>query len=181
MFYQNFFKMIYIVLLRGVNVSGKNKIIMKDFVKILIENSKLSTIKSYIQSGNFVVKSNINHSKELSDLFSEIILKEYQYKIKAFVYTLDEFKKIFTDYPFTPKGKVDYITFLSKTPEQEQVNNINKGLDTLMLKNNIIYIQYATKYSDSKLNNNYFEKQLDFSATTRNIRTISKLIEIAEK
>ncbi|GGF76365.1 DUF1697 domain-containing protein [Wenyingzhuangia marina] len=173
--------MLYIVLLRGINVSGKHKIIMKEFVDILLKNSKLFSIKSYIQSGNFVVKGNIHHPQEVSDLFSKIILKEYQYKIKAFVYTLDEFKKIFTDYPFPPKDKVDYVTFLSKAPEQEQVNNINKGLDTLMLKNNIIYIQYATKYSDSKLNNNYFEKQLDISATTRNIRTISKLIEIAEK
>lgn len=173
--------MIYIVLLRGVNVSGKNKIIMKGFVKILLENLNLSGVKSYIQSGNFVVESNISNSQELSDLFSEIILKEYEYNIKSFVYTLNDFKKIYDEYPFNLKDKSDYITFLSTIPDEKQITQINKGVDYFMIQNNIIYIQYATKYSDSKLNNNYFEKQLHVSATTRNIKTIRKLVEMAEK
>ncbi|MDO3694451.1 DUF1697 domain-containing protein [Wenyingzhuangia sp. chi5] len=173
--------MIYVVFLRGINVSGKHKIIMKDFVDILLENPKLSVVKSYIQSGNFVVESSLQETKEVSDLFSEIILKEYKYDIKAFAYTLNEFKNIYDDYPFNIREKNDYVTFLSSVPDEEQVNNVNNGADALILKNDVIYIQYATKYSDSKLNNNYFEKQLKVTATTRNIKTVSKLMKIAEK
>ena len=46
----------YIVLLRGINVGGKNIIPMKELVKILAE-SNYQHIKTYIQSGNIVLQS----------------------------------------------------------------------------------------------------------------------------
>ncbi len=42
--------------------------------------------------------------------------------------------------------------------------------------NNTIFTLYATKYSDSKFSNNYYERKLKVVATTRNFNTISKLV-----
>ncbi|MGY5356031.1 DUF1697 domain-containing protein [Wenyingzhuangia sp. IMCC45467] len=175
----------YIVLLRGINVSGKHKIIMKDFVNILLENPKLLTVKSYIQSGNFIVESSLQKTKEISDLFSEIILNKYEYNVKAFVYTLNDFKNICDYYPYPIDYKTNYLTFLTENPETSKtvaLKNKDFYIDEFKIDDNkVIYIKYATKYSDSKLNNNYFEKQLGVLATTRNIKTVGKLIEMTNK
>ena len=47
----------YIVLLRGVNVSGKNKLPMKD-LRIVLEKLNYSNVSTYIQSGNILLQAN---------------------------------------------------------------------------------------------------------------------------
>ena len=47
----------YIVLLRGVNVSGKNKLPMKD-LRIVLEKLNYSNVSTYIQSGNILLRAN---------------------------------------------------------------------------------------------------------------------------
>lgn len=176
--------MIFITLLRGINVSGKHKIIMKDFVNLLAEQPKITKVKSYIQSGNFIVDTHIKSSKELSDVFIAIIFKNYKYNVSAISYTLDEFTTIVNDYPFKAEEKRDYFTFLSETPDANKANEFIKKTNTFdefKIDKNMIYVKYATKYSDSKLNNNLFEKQLQVTATTRNLNTVTKLIDIAKE
>ena len=48
----------YIALLRGINVSGKNKIDMKELKKE-IENLDFGEVITYLNSGNIIFKSNI--------------------------------------------------------------------------------------------------------------------------
>ena len=51
----------YIVLLRGINISGKNKISMSDLKKSLEENNYKNVI-TYLNSGNVILET--NSSKE---------------------------------------------------------------------------------------------------------------------
>ena len=46
----------YIVLLRGINVSGKNKIPMAD-LRDLLNNLQFQNLQTYIQSGNIILES----------------------------------------------------------------------------------------------------------------------------
>ena len=46
----------YILLLRGINVGGKNKVSMSDF-KELLKNSGFKNVISYINSGNLFFDS----------------------------------------------------------------------------------------------------------------------------
>jgi len=52
--------------------------------------------------------------------------------------------------------------------------------DRVAVVGDTIYSAYATQYSDSKFNNNYFERKLKVGATTRNFNTMSRLVELAE-
>ena len=52
------------------------------------------------------------------------------------------------------------------------------GDDTYEIANDMVYIAYATRASDSKLTNNIIEQKLDTRATTRNYNTIKKLVEL---
>lgn len=173
----------FVVLLRGINVSGKHKILMKDFVNLMLQNSKITNIKSYIQSGNFVVNSNINSTTGLSNLFSKIILKNYNYEITTLCFTVDEFEDIVKNYPFNSENKRDYITFFKENNSHQNTLDFITELDTkdqLSIYKNVIYVKYATKYSDSKINNNFFEKKLKVTATTRNLNTVNKILNIAK-
>lgn len=46
----------YIVLLRGINISGKNKISMSELKKVLEENNYKNVI-TYLNSGNVILES----------------------------------------------------------------------------------------------------------------------------
>lgn len=170
--------MIYIVLLRGINVSGKNKILMKDFVSLLLEHPNIISAKSYIQGGNFVIESDVDSTHKINTLFTDVILKNYQYHITVFSYTLQDFTSIYNNNPFTIEDKKNYISFLADVATPLVFANID---DVYKIDKDIVYIKYKTKYSDSKLNNNFLEKQLKTIATTRNFNTIIKLIALATK
>ena len=47
----------YIVLLRGINISGKNKISMEELKKYLIEN-EYQSVYTYLNSGNIILVMN---------------------------------------------------------------------------------------------------------------------------
>jgi uncharacterized protein (DUF1697 family) len=56
-------------------------------------------------------------------------------------------------------------------------------IDTLfctLSKNKVIYIQYADKISNSKINTTIIERKLAVVATARNWRTSVKLLSLAE-
>ena len=52
----------YIVLLRGINISGKNKIAMSELKKVLEENG-YKNIKTLLNSGNVILESDITAKK----------------------------------------------------------------------------------------------------------------------
>ncbi|MGY5351157.1 DUF1697 domain-containing protein [Wenyingzhuangia sp. IMCC45533] len=170
----------YIVLLRGINVSGKNKILMKEFCQVLLQDSRFEEVKSYIQSGNFIITSTIASAHNIRKIIEDFIDANYHYKITAFCYKVDEFKAILDQHPYEILDKKNYVTFtLSKQKQLNQLELSNFGNDLFSVNNSIIHIRYHTQYSDSKLNNSYIEKTTQTTATTRNWNTLQKLILIA--
>ena len=54
----------YIVLLRGINISGKNKIPMSELKKVLEEN-QYANVSTYLNSGNVILESNIKNEEAI--------------------------------------------------------------------------------------------------------------------
>ncbi|MCB0454758.1 MAG: DUF1697 domain-containing protein, partial [Aequorivita sp.] len=61
----------------------------------------------------------------------------------------------------------------------EAVSEISYPNEELMLTPDCVYIHFGNGYGNAKLNNNFFEKKLEVAATTRNYRTLAKLVEMA--
>ena len=57
----------YIVFLRAVNVSGKNIIKMKD-LKNHLDNANFQQVKTYIQSGNIILQSELDKTLVQSNI-----------------------------------------------------------------------------------------------------------------
>jgi uncharacterized protein (DUF1697 family) len=80
-----------------------------------------------------------------------------------------------------------YVTFLSDIPSEKLIKdltriideNIENKTDEYNIIEGEIYLFLPDGYGRTKLNNNFFEKKLGTSATTRNWRTVNKLVDIA--
>ena len=54
----------YIALLRGINISGKNKISMSE-LKSELENNKYQNVTTYLNSGNIIFESSIDNKETI--------------------------------------------------------------------------------------------------------------------
>ena len=57
----------YIALLRGINISGKNKISMSE-LKLELEKNKYQNVSTYLNSGNVIFESNINNKEDITNI-----------------------------------------------------------------------------------------------------------------
>lgn len=63
------------VLIRGINVGGKNIVPMSE-LKACLEDSGFKNVKTYIASGNVILRSDKN-SQEVRDIFEEEMPKKF--------------------------------------------------------------------------------------------------------
>ena len=57
----------YIALLRGINVSGQKKIPMAE-LRLILENTDLENVQTYIQTGNVIFQTTINKKQTIEHL-----------------------------------------------------------------------------------------------------------------
>ncbi|GFD82921.1 hypothetical protein KUL118_57830 [Tenacibaculum sp. KUL118] len=166
-----------IILLRGINVSGKNKIPMQE-LKTLLEELGYNTIKTYIQSGNIVLKTR-EDSKEVEKNIHTKIKEKYDYDVLVLAKEVKEIKEILQNNPYSNLNKKQiYFTFLFNETTIKEIEVDAKEDEYTILKD-VVYVNAAGGYGKTKLTNNFFERKLKVSATTRNFKTTNKLIELA--
>lgn len=175
----------YISILRGINVGGNRKILMKD-LKVLFEKMGLSKVETYIQSGNVVFESDQKLSTaDLEVKIEQAITETFGFDVPVIVRTADEWAKSIVDNPFWKEKDADidrlHHTCLKEVPSPELLEKI-KLFQFLPDRYEIIakdvFIFCAAGYGTSKLTNPFFESKLKVPATTRNWKTVMKLHEM---
>ena len=177
----------YIALLRGINVSGYNKIKMIELKQLFI-NMGFSNVITYIQSGNVIFTSNKKDISKIEEQIVENVKKEFGHTIKVLVITKEYLLTIFTSNPFLKNENIDiktlYVTLLKENYLVEGIKFIEPYLtnnEELKIIGNCAYIQYPARAGNSKLTINIIEKKLQTVATSRNWRTITKLVELSNQ
>ena len=92
------------VLLRGINVGGKNKIKM-DELRFLCKEIGASDVKTYIQSGNVVLSSS-ESSLVIANSLSDLIRESLGFDINVIAIPAPRFKTIVADFPFDISGRI---------------------------------------------------------------------------
>lgn len=87
----------YIVLLRGINVGGNNKVSMAQ-LKFVLETLGCEKVKTYINSGNIVL-SDTRSGEELHAAIEHLLKKEFGLDIKALVLDKPAFDRVATALP----------------------------------------------------------------------------------
>lgn len=172
----------YIVLLRGINVGGQKKVPMADLRQILTE-ANFEEVRTYIQSGNVILKTNLNDSKSVSAKVAHVIKNHFRFEVEVLSKTREELEEIFNNCPFPQEQKEkSYFMMLFEAPNKELVLDVSKisfPNEAFIIKSECIYMYSGIGYGKSKLNNNFFERKLKISATARNYNTMQKLLSLS--
>lgn len=180
----------YIALLRGINVGGKNKIKMAD-LKLAMENIGLAEVRTYIQSGNALFKSDKDELTLRSEM-EAMILSVFGISLIVVLRTAEEFRTIVKGCPFpdeliqeadaTCVGECLHVALLPEAPpasgiEKLEMAGIGEDLYHIVSERNV-YLLFRKSIRDSKLAVNL--PKLGVQATIRNFKTMTKLLEMAE-
>lgn len=177
--------MVYVALLRGINVGGKNKIDMK-LLKQSFERVGMKSVVTYINTGNIVFAHDGLSKSELSYILEDAIYEDFGLPIKVMVRSLDDFTIIMDSLPDSWKNdqqmKSD-VLFLWDEVDDESV------LDKLAIKPEIDAVKYVTgailwsvdkknvtKSGMSKIIGTNLYKKI----TIRNVNTTRKIYELMQ-
>ncbi len=138
-------------------------------------------VQTYIQSGNVILDS--EETKEtVCQKIKEAIATEFGYDVPVLARTSEEWKKALDNYPFSQENeKIVAFAFLDRIPNETviEVNGINE--DEYLVADDVVYLYCPSGFGKTKLTNNVIEKKLKVTATTRNLKTTIKLLELATK
>ena len=169
----------YIILLRGINVSGKNKLPMAN-LRELLKDLGFQNIQTYIQSGNIILNSD-KDKVTVCKKIKEGIASKFGYDVPVLARTIDEWQKAIDNNPYpTENHKILCFTFLSEIPKENTFEVPITNDDNFTVIDDVAYIYCPEGFARTKLTNNLFEKKLKVTATSRNYRTTMKLLELAK-
>ncbi len=172
----------YIALLRGINVGGHKKVPMAELRDILVK-AGFTNVKTYIQSGNVVLQSLESDTLLVASQIKELIKSHFKFEVPVLVRTASEIETILNNCPFGQEEKEkSYFMMLTEIPDKELVilasEKVYEGEDYYII-NDCIYFYAEKGYGKAKFNMSWFEKTLKVTATARNYRTMTKLLEMS--
>ncbi|MCE9687572.1 DUF1697 domain-containing protein [Shewanella sp. AS16] len=166
----------YIVLFRAINVGGKNVLPMKELVSLL-EALGFEGVKSYIQSGNLILKGNNPPGAEV------VAALEARFGFRPEMMTLEksEFDACVANNPFVAaEGKTLHCYFCNESPRlnQERLEQLAADTEEYRLIDRVFYLRAPNGIGRSKLVAN-LESCLGVKATGRNLNTVNKLQQMS--
>jgi uncharacterized protein (DUF1697 family) len=175
----------FVALLRGINVSGKNKVAMAE-LRALVESLGYERVQTYIQSGNVVLASSARSATTVADAIAGAITRVLGLDVTVLARTAAELDAVLASNPFVASGADPtklHVTFLAAAPDAAAARalaDVDRPPDEFAIGKREIFVHCPDGYGNTKLNNTFFEKQLGVAATTRNWRTVQTLAEYAK-
>ena len=151
-------------------------------LKSLYESLGFQEVQTYIQSGNVIFQSEEANSSNLEKLIFDKISVDYDFEVPNLILTPQNMEKIINNNPF-PEPEKTYFIFLDQTPAKENIRKLNEldfSPEQYHIKEKVIYLYPPNGYGRAKMNNNFFEQKLKVTATTRNLNTVKKLLEMSK-
>jgi uncharacterized protein (DUF1697 family) len=178
----------YISFLRGINMAGHYPVKMADLLS-LYKNLGLNDAETYIQSGN-VIFSDIEFipAAGLALEIEKSILEKFGYSVPVLIRTIEEISEIIAVNPFLKEKDFDpsrmaaILLYNKPTEEQiQKVTDIDYPPDKFKVIDREIFVYCPKGFGRTKLYTNFFEKKMGVTGTARNWKTITSLLQIAEK
>ena len=175
-----------IALLRGINVRGRNIATMTD-IKTAFESLGFENARTYAQSGNVIFDGKRTEVARMARSLEEKLNETFGLSTNVIIRTQSELKKIVENNPLidSPDIAFDklYVTFLSDTQDETVLANLDitpgQG-EKFVIIGTEVYLYCRNGYARTKLSNPMFETKLKTVATTRNWKTINKLLVISK-
>ena len=179
----------FIALLRGINISGKNKISMSDLKKELEINNYQNVI-TYLNSGNIIFDSDINDKESIMKDIYNIIKNRFNLEIPVFIMNSKELEEVLKNKPSwwgtDNKEIYDNLIFIIPPTTYEEVYNSigepKKEIENIKEYNNYIFWSFDLKnYRKSNWWVKTASTDIKDKITIRTANTIKKVLEICNK
>ena len=176
----------YVLLLRGINVGGKNKVVMSD-LKDMISKLGYENVITYINSGNIIFES--NDKKEIVKEKISQMLDTFSFPINKVILTQEEYLDEISNLPEWWSEELFRRDVLFYSDEVDY-STMKERIKMMPLNNEIVYFGKKAVFwgkSDEKnyLSTSYhkllMKESFYKSITIRNAKTFEKIIELLTK
>ena len=146
----------WILLLRGINVGGKNILPMNELVRLL-QSLNLENIKTYIQSGNAIFRSSREVSPKLAASIATKIDSRHGFKPHVLILSADQLENAIASNPF-PEAEAEpktlHLLFLASAPAAPDIQSLTKAKspsEQFHLADHVFYLHAPDGIGRSKL------------------------------
>jgi uncharacterized protein (DUF1697 family) len=178
--------MVYVALLRGINVGGKNKVGMRE-LKAVFEEAGMASVRTYINSGNVIFSSAIRGRARLVGMLEEAIAESFGLEIEVLLRDVRTMRAIVKSIPTqwsNDKTMKCDVMFLRDDVARASVLKrlqIKPDLEDVLYESGAIIWRVdrknVTRSGMMKLVGTPLYKQM----TIRNCNTTRKLLELMEQ
>jgi uncharacterized protein (DUF1697 family) len=178
----------YIILLRGINVGGKNKVPMAGLIKCL-EELGFSNVSTYLASGNVILESD-KHPDEITAQIEEALPKSFKLDIeliKVLVLTRHQLQAVIDNKPEgfgeqPEKYHSDAIFLIGIDSAQVMsVFDPREGVDQVWPGQGVVYSQRLSSQRTKSRLSKIMATPAYKSMTIRSWSTTTKLLKILEE
>lgn len=174
-----------VALLRGINVGGKNRLPMKELAA-MFEDAGCVNVQTYIQSGNVLFQSEPALAEQIPGLVSSAVLSRFGFQVPIMTRTARQLADVVRSNPFVAAGADQdklHVVFLAHRPNDAGLGCLDPNRspgDEFAASGGHVYLHCPNGLARTRLTNSYFDSRLSTTSTTRNWRTTTKLLEMAE-
>ena len=174
----------YIALLRGINVSGKNKIVMSELKARFMELG-YTAVSTYLNSGNVIFSSDIDDCDVLSGTIKEMIKNKFELDIPVFIISQIELEDILNNAPdwWGDGNKEIYDNLIFMFPSisydkfYEEVGNLKEEYEKASHYKNAIFWSFRRQeYQKTNWWRETASSKVSDKITIRTANTVRKIV-----
>lgn len=171
----------WVAMLRGINVGGHHKLPMAE-LRELVEGLGHTGVRTYINSGNLVFTATGSVAKRTVEL-ERSLHDRFGFAVPVMIRTPAQLRTLVTKNPY-PDGDPKQVTVAfvaDKIPAgaEARLNELATDQERFALHPAEVFIDFGGGLARSKLAAS-LDRALGVGATTRNVRTIEKILELVD-
>jgi uncharacterized protein (DUF1697 family) len=140
-------------------------------------------VRTYVQSGNVVFSTSVSDASAIANKIEKELKGRFGLDVAVIVRTSNELAKIVARNPFAGNEQSKlHVTFLYTRPAHvptERMEGVRGEDEEFAVSGMEVFLFLPNGYGRTKLSNNFFERALSVSATTRNWNTVTTLLDMA--
>jgi uncharacterized protein (DUF1697 family) len=169
-------------------MTGHNSIKMTDLAALYRSLDFLLPV-TYIQSGNVVFGcERTSHPAEIGLAIETAIRDSFHFDVPVMIRSIPEMRKLLSSNPFLHEENFDpakmAVIFLHDKiteSQMQKVADVDYPPDKYRIIGQEIYTFCPNGFGKTKLYTNFFENKMKVKGTARNWKTITTLLDMAEK
>ena len=176
----------YIVLLRGINISGKNKISMSELKKGFAELG-FAEVTTYLNSGNVIFSSAIDDKNVLSDKIELMVKDRFDLDIPVFIILQEELEEVLNNAPDwwgdDNKEIYDNLIFIMSSLSYEEfyneIGNPKAEYEKVHNCKNVVFWSFSRKdYQKTNWWSKTAGSKVSDKITIRTANTVRKIVSM---